>query len=196
MHPLLFLIIAVWSTLQVVNSLRGYNSTYTAMHFLCTFIPQSLAEHNSDWCHGYSCQMSHGGVQAFAPLSWWLWGVVLGRSCRRSTIVRKINENQLGFCFCQWVKSAAQNILSYCNSESSSLSFNFHSLGLGSFNFSTLAFLMNLLWAEPKIRETCRAWLLSKWFWVQTHYYRKSHENNISRWKKRDIFFSFLSNCN
>lgn len=188
MHPPIFLIIAVWSTLQVVNSLWGYNSMYTAMHFLCTCIPQSLAEHNSDWCHGYSCQMSHGGVQAFAPLSWWLWGVVLGKSCRRSTIVRERNENQLGFCFCQWVKSAAQDILSYCNNKSRSLSFNFHLLGLGSLKFSTLTLLMNLLWTEPKKLETCRAQLLSKWFWAQTHSHRKSHENNISRGKKQDIF--------
>lgn len=134
MHPPIFLDhCCLWSTLQVVNSLWGYNNMYTAMKFLYTFIPQSLAEHSSDWCHDYSCQMSHGGVQAFVPLSWWLWGVVLGRSCRRSTIVSKRNENQLGFCFCQWVKSAVQNILSYCYNKSISFSFNFHLLGLGPF---------------------------------------------------------------
>lgn len=127
-------LLSVWSTLQVVNSLWGYNNMYTAMQFLCTFIPQSSAEHNSSWCHDYSCQMSHGGVQAFVPLSWWLWGAVLGKSCRRSTIVRKRNENQLEFFFCQWVKSAVQDIWSYCNNKSSSVSFNFHLLGLGSFS--------------------------------------------------------------
>lgn len=41
-------LLSAWSTLQVANSLWGYNSMHTAVQFLCTFIPQALAKHNFD----------------------------------------------------------------------------------------------------------------------------------------------------
>lgn len=165
----------------------GYSNMNIAMEFLWTFIPPPLAEHGSDWCCNYSCQMSHGGNQAFAPLSWWLWGVILGRSCRINTIdFASVSEWDLLFrtFWAIVITKAVPSLLIFICLD----------LDLSP-NFSTLVFLMNLLWAKAKKLETGRTWLLSKWFWVQPHSHRISCENNVSCWKK-GFFSSFLSNCN
>lgn len=189
-------LLSVWGTLQAANSLWEYNM-YTAMQFLCAFIPQSLAEHNSDhWCHDYSCQMSHGGFQAFCSTFMMTTGSSTGQILQKkyhcqqkkwksARILASVSEQNLQFrTFWAIVitKAAPSLLILICEDLDLSLS------------FSTLELLMNLLWAKPEKLETYITQSLSHWFWVQTHSYRKSCENNLRHCKKKRIFFQLPLN--
>lgn len=98
---------------------------------------------------------------------------------KSARILASVSEQNLQFrkCWATVITKATPSLLiSICLDLDLSLS------------FSTLEFLMNLLWAKPKKLETYRTPSLSQWFWVQTHFHRKSCENTVRHWKKQ--FFS------